>query len=380
MTLSLDLLAWTATLLSGGALSAGVGLGAVLLAKRTGSREANLALGLLLFVASALVLYVLLLYVQPPGEHLRVVFAPLAFTFAVGPLLYAYVRARLGRGRPGAGHWVLPLAQAVQVVGVALAPTRLQQVYMGQVFAPWGATAQTVVFALSLGTYLVLSGRLLAGDVPAYEWAQARDRWLRRVLAGGALALVAIVVFNLVGPLFPDQPGQQFYGLSWVAFVEVLIYDVLLCVLAVGGYVQAEIGGERAEPERKEHYNLEPALTASHAEALARLVATERPHLDPNLSLGSLADQLGVTEKVLSYLLNETLGTTYTDYVNGLRVAEARARLADPAHAHLTVLGVGLDAGFASKSTFNRVFKEQTGETPSAYRQRLAAAARPDAS
>ena len=62
------------------------------------------------------------------------------------------------------------------------------------------------------------------------------------------------------------------------------------------------------------------------------------------------------------------------------RVAEARARLADPAHAHLTVLGVGLDAGFASKSTFNRVVKEQTGETPSAYRQRLAAAARPDAS
>ena len=90
-----------------------------------------------------------------------------------------------------------------------------------------------------------------------------------------------------------------------------------------------------------------------------------------------------MTDKVLSYLFNETLGTSYTEFVNGLRVDEAKARLADPANAPLTVLAVGLDAGFASKSTFNRVFKEATGETPSAFRQRAAAereGARPDAS
>ena len=94
----------------------------------------------------------------------------------------------------------------------------------------------------------------------------------------------------------------------------------------------------------------------------------ERPYLDPDLSLGSLADALGVTDKALSALLNETVGTTYTAYVNGLRVGEARQRLRAPEHAHLSVLAVGLDAGFASKSTFNRVFKAATGQTPSAYR------------
>ena len=41
---------------------------------------------------------------------------------------------------------------------------------------------------------------------------------------------------------------------------------------------------------------------------------------------------------------------------------------ADPANADATVLEIALDSGFASKATFNRVFKETTGQTPSAYR------------
>ena len=80
------------------------------------------------------------------------------------------------------------------------------------------------------------------------------------------------------------------------------------------------------------------------------------------------------SEKVLSFVLNHGLGTSYGDYINERRVADAQRRLADPAYAHLSVLAVGLDAGFASKSTFNRVFKERAGETPSAYRARVIAA------
>ena len=393
MTLSLGPLSWLATLLTGGALSAGLGVAGVLLVRQTGSLAANRAMGGLLVVASALVLYVLLLYVQPPGENLGIVFAPLSFTFALGPLLYAYVRARLGLGRPGAVHWVLPVAQAVWVVGVALSPLDVQQAYMGRVFAPWWATTQTVLFVLSLGLYLALSWRAIPAGRSGFAWARARDRWLRRVVAVAALALVAVAVFQIVGPLFPERPGQRFWGLGWVSFLETVLYSAVLYVLALGGWVQADLhasdlrpddlrrpvsgpsssphlGAEAGGAERQEHYNLDPDAARAHAAALDRLVAEERPHLDPNLSLGTLAGMVGVTEKVLSYVLNDTLGTSYTEFVNGLRVDEAKRRLASPETAHLTVLAVGLDSGFASKSTFNRVFKERTGETPSAFRQR----------
>ncbi len=166
---------------------------------------------------------------------------------------------------------------------------------------------------------------------------------------------------------------------------ERLAYAAALYAAALAGLVQADVRFEsapdhasplavRLSPEAAPLAETarEPALlpeqAASLEATLAHVVETERPHLDPDLSLGSLADQIGATDKTLSALFNEAMGTTYTAYVNGLRVEEARQRLADPAQAHYSVLAVGLDSGFASKSTFNRVFKETTGQTPSAYR------------
>ena len=70
----------------------------------------------------------------------------------------------------------------------------------------------------------------------------------------------------------------------------------------------------------------------------------------------------------LSEVLNAQLGASFHDFVNGYRVREIQERLAGPDGARYTYLALALNAGFASKSTFNAVFKKQTGLTPSAYR------------
>ena len=365
VTLELSVLDWVASLIAGGGVVLGLGAGAALLARREGSRLANASMGGLLVVAALAVLYVLLLTVQPPGENLGVVFAPLPYTFAIGPLLYVYVRARLGQGPPGWGHAVLPAVQALVILGVALAPFGVQRWYMGAVFAPWWAQVQVAVAALSIASYLALSWAALRRAPGAFEWSRRRDRWLRAQLAGATVVPFVLVTMDVVIPAVTGGPGRP----ALASFLENLVYGGSLYLVALGGLVQAEVRVPRAAaPERKEHYNLDPDLAAAHRAALDALVARDAPHLDPNLSLGTLAAQLGVTDKVLSYLLNESMETTYTDFVNGLRVGEAQRRLVAPEHGHLSVLAVGLDAGFASKSTFNRVFKESTGQTPSAYR------------
>ncbi len=373
MRFDLSWLGLAATLFAGGGIMAGVTIGTVLLVRQSGSRRANVTFGAFLWVAAALVLYMLLLYVQPMGENLGIVFAPLPFTFALGPLLYAYVRARLGQDRLGVIHWVLPIVQAIVVVGVSASPVSVQQMYMGRVFAPWWAIVQTAIFALGFATYIVLSRRDLEAEGGApYDWARARDRWLRHVLTGATVALVSIIVFNLIGPLFSGPAGLRFFGISWLLSLETLLYSVILYATAFGGWVQADVRSDPAPDAPVRRTPIEAEAEATHVAALERVVNDERPYLDPNLSLASLADQIGVTDKVLSSVINVALGTTYTDYVNGLRVEDAKRRLADPSQAHLTVLSIGLDAGFASKSTFNRVFKETTGQTPSAYRAAVA--------
>ena len=118
------------------------------------------------------------------------------------------------------------------------------------------------------------------------------------------------------------------------------------------------------------------ALSPREAERLERdllgLMTTEHPWKDPELTLGDLAARLESTPHKVSELLNARLGQTFYDFVNGYRVEEVQRRIASGENRTRTMLTLALDAGFASKSTFNQAFKSRTGQTPSAYKRTLA--------
>jgi AraC-like DNA-binding protein len=48
---------------------------------------------------------------------------------------------------------------------------------------------------------------------------------------------------------------------------------------------------------------------------------------------------------------------------------EVKEMLVNPEYKHYTVLGIGLECGFNSKTSFNRIFKEETGLTPTEYKR-----------
>ena len=99
-------------------------------------------------------------------------------------------------------------------------------------------------------------------------------------------------------------------------------------------------------------------------EKLLRLMAEEQPWLEPELTLTELAHRARTHPAALSRIINTGCGQNFNDFVNGYRVAEARRKLADPRFAHYSLVGVALESGFNSKSTFNRVFKKLTGQAP----------------
>ena len=97
---------------------------------------------------------------------------------------------------------------------------------------------------------------------------------------------------------------------------------------------------------------------------LQRLMAEEQPWLEPELTLTELAQRLRTNTSLLSHVINTGCGQNFNDFVNSYRVAEAERKLQDPRFAHYSLVGIALEAGFNSKSTFNRVFKKLTGRTP----------------
>jgi AraC-like DNA-binding protein len=119
---------------------------------------------------------------------------------------------------------------------------------------------------------------------------------------------------------------------------------------------------------------VEHAVDPRDQAALARLNAemeADRAFLDPDLSVGSLAKRVGIPEHQLRALINRGLGhRNFSSYVTGLRIAHAKAALADPEKARQQILRISMDSGFASLATFNRVFKALEGVTPTDYRKK----------
>ncbi|HCS29373.1 MAG TPA: AraC family transcriptional regulator, partial [Spongiibacteraceae bacterium] len=104
---------------------------------------------------------------------------------------------------------------------------------------------------------------------------------------------------------------------------------------------------------------------------LTRLMVEQKPYLDDQLQLAALAERLGISTHELSQVLSTCAGQNFYDFVNGYRVREVQALMAEPANRDCSLLQLAEDAGFRSKSTFNKYFKGVTGMTPGEYRGTL---------
>jgi AraC-like DNA-binding protein len=96
---------------------------------------------------------------------------------------------------------------------------------------------------------------------------------------------------------------------------------------------------------------------------------SREPYLDASLSMNDLSNQLGMKVRDLSILINHKLDQHFFDFVNQYRISKAMELLRDPQNTKMTVLEILYEVGFNSKSSFNTIFKKQTGQTPTQYRR-----------
>jgi AraC-like DNA-binding protein len=101
----------------------------------------------------------------------------------------------------------------------------------------------------------------------------------------------------------------------------------------------------------------------------------EKIYQETELTLHQLSTHLQFPSHQVSQAINDGLNKTFYDLVNGYRVEEAKRLLLNPKNRSYTILSVGFEAGFNSKTTFNTVFKKFTGLTPTDFRDRQRVAA-----
>ncbi|MCY1720645.1 helix-turn-helix domain-containing protein [Prolixibacteraceae bacterium Z1-6] len=97
----------------------------------------------------------------------------------------------------------------------------------------------------------------------------------------------------------------------------------------------------------------------------------KKPYLNPEFSLQMMVDDLGISRQNLSQVINAGQQKNFYQLINGFRLEEVKTLLNDPAYSHYTILGIALECGFNSKTSFNRIFKEETGLTPTQFKRNL---------
>jgi AraC-like DNA-binding protein len=226
------------------------------------------------------------------------------------------------------------------------------------ILGPWLDRLGHSVLAL-----LVIHAVIVAAGSRADDLNEKRRRF--------AVAFVAIVASEALVVLL----GEAWFGYSGepVALRLVEAGLILAAGLVVGGaLLEADADLIGMAPRPGEALNDGDALAPAERVLRDRLqqAMAAGAWRQPGLTIGDLAQSLNVPEHRLRALINRRLGhRNFSAFLNIHRIAEAKARLADPDDVALPVLTIAMDLGYGSLAPFNRAFREATGQTPTDFRR-----------
>lgn len=102
-------------------------------------------------------------------------------------------------------------------------------------------------------------------------------------------------------------------------------------------------------------------------ELITAYIKKEKPYLDPDITLVTLAKQLEMSREDLSEVINKGFDLKFNDFINRYRIEAIKQMLSENKQAELSLTGIAFECGFNSKATFNRVFKKMTQLSPSDF-------------
>jgi AraC-like DNA-binding protein len=345
-----------------------------------GKKPASWFLAALVLVISLLIINYLFLSSGLYRYFPHFILAPNPLFFLIGPLYYFYTRSltspqfRFQWSRqwphflailPGvAFHWNFYVLSGEQKVGFFEGYFALETLQ-----ASWWVTAYSLIHILQSLSYIYLAGRLLsrAKSQSGTSGKSSGLRWLIRFNA----AFCVYWLIDFAGILWLTLANGFFHEVDYILMLSSAAMIHLLAFIALRQHkVFAEVflAGSNGRYEKS---GMNRAMAQEAMQRLEEIMSTDKPHLEPALKLGELADRLELSTNALSQLLNEHYGKTFYEFVNSYRLEEVKKKLGSPGFDNYTILGVALECGFNNKNTFNRYFKKEMGLTPSAYLKSL---------
>lgn len=174
---------------------------------------------------------------------------------------------------------------------------------------------------------------------------------------------------NMIGNYIPFDPYFIIFGFITLFTFVYSFYGIKQP--AIFGEEIRQPADEKKESEKYAKSGLKEQQAKAYLEKLIVFAEKEKPYLDRDLSIHDLSGLTGIPRHYITQILNERHKKSFFTFINEFRVKEVITRLEDPRNNNFTILAIAYDSGFNSKTTFNSIFKSQTGMTPSKYRKKI---------
>lgn len=308
--------------------------------------------------------------------------------FTYGPLLYLYIKFQTVEGLKF--HWrnflhFIPfLAVFVTAIVFRGRPVmRLDNFFNNDPFLSF-RLIYGISFFISITTYSIVAFVLInrhqknIQNLASYTSGKITLSWLLVISISFYLTYVAVfilgvyVIFNKnpgYDPTLPSYVGLTFFAFafSFYGFKQPGIFHEILTEHK--SHLKGRNPKEPLAP-KYERSGLKEKDAKKYLEKLLKYMDEEKPYLDVDLTIHDVSGALDIPRHYLTQVINGLQGKNFYTFINEYRVEEVKKLLVDKNYRKFTLTSIAYDAGFNSKSSFNSVFKNSTGMTPSQFRER----------
>ncbi|KEO71850.1 helix-turn-helix domain-containing protein [Anditalea andensis] len=207
-------------------------------------------------------------------------------------------------------------------------------------------------FIISLGYFWRKYGKARKNN----ELKLEKDNWiyhLNLMLLMGVLTIIGLLwlAFSLIG-------WEKFSIIEFLLVFLLFVFSFLRFLNSNSNLMMTVKSREDAFP----NYNDQEEL-----KRLKDVMDVKQLFINPDLSLIELSKELGLPSRYLSYLINRYHHKSYKEFLNQYRIDAFIAKAQSDEIKNKTLLGLAMESGFNSKSTFNQAFKNYKGKSPSEY-------------
>jgi len=327
-------------------------------------------------------------------------YAPLQQLWLIGPVVYFYVRTLLNPAaliqKKDIWHFLPALMYLLYSLIVLIYD---KWVYRGYFFLkdeldPDFASWYQVLGFISMFGYFLMTYRYYQAyqKLAVQVFSDAGDRkflWVRNFLLAFMSILIARIVLFIL---------EQFIDLSYIGTWWYFLSFAISCYyIAIAGYANAidskiayrtdtlpfpktiylyreipEVAGkvDIGFIDLSEQKEDNPGTLLKDDEFTDWRVRADqqmrnnRWYTEPELTLPDLAQKLGTNVSQLSKMINKGFGMNFNDWINGYRIEAFCHKIREGEQHRQTLLSIAFECGFNSKTTFNRAFRKQTGQSP----------------